>query len=154
MGMALLIESDPELECPQAFPDTDSKAFLGTMFGPRVEVLERRLTLDLAPLKHCAIDVDGVEEDFDPEWVEQAKRRCELAWHPPDAFIACLEALVTRLEGEGGKLPPWILKILDPSARDWTYYQCGGFLSDVSGCLAAIRLLKEQGSQRVRFFAF
>jgi len=155
MGMALLIESDPELECPDAFPDTDSKHFLGTMFGPRVEVLERRLKLDLTPLKHCAIDVAGIEEDeFDPEWVEQAKRSCELAWHPPDAIIACLEALAAKLQGGGGKLPSAVHKAIDPTGRYRDYYQSGVFLSDVSGCLAALRSLKEQGAQRVRFFAF
>ena len=92
MGTALLIESDPELECPRAFPDADSKHVLGTMFGPRVELLERRLKLDLAPLKHCAVDVAGAEvEEFD---------------------------------------------------------------SDASGCLAAIRSLKDQGARWARFFAF
>jgi hypothetical protein len=155
MGMALLIESDPSLECPEAFPDTDSKHFLGTMFGPRVEVLERRLKLDLTPLKHCAVDIEGVdEEEFDPEWVAQAKRSSELAWHPPEVFITCLERLATKLEESGRKLPPAVHKAIDPTGRDRDYYQSGVFFSDVSGCLAAMRSLKEQGARRVRFFAF
>ena len=60
MGMALLIESDPSLECPEAFPETDGRHFLGTVFGPRVEVLERRLKLDLVPLRRCATDTSEV----------------------------------------------------------------------------------------------
>jgi hypothetical protein len=155
MGMAVLIESDPSLECPETFPDTDGKAFLGTMFGPNVEVLERRLKLDLTPLKHCAVDVEGVEEDeFDPEWIEQAKRSSELAWQPPDAFIACLEGLVAKLEQSGRKLPAAVHRAIDPTGHYREYYQSGSFFSDVTGCLAAIRSLKEQGAQRVRFFAF
>ena len=155
MGMALLIESDPELECPAAFPDTDSKHFLGTMFGPRVEVLERRLKLGLAPLKHCAVFVDdAAEEELGQDWAEEARRGSELAWHPPDAFIACLEQLVAKLEAAGRKLPPAVYKAIDPSGRHRDYYQSGVFLSDVSRCLSAIRSLKEQGARRVRFFAF
>jgi hypothetical protein len=162
MGMALLIESDPPLECPQAFPDTDSKYFLGTMFGPRVEVLERRLKLDLAPLKHCATDTgEGSEAMIREDWGEEAgamiaeaKRSSELAWHPPEAFIACLEQLAARLEESGRKLPAAVYRAVDPSGHDRGYYQSGSFFSDVSGCLAAIRRLKEQGARRVRFFAF
>ncbi len=155
MGMTLLIESDPELVCPAAFPDTDSKHFLETMFGSHVEVLEARLKLDLTPLKHCAVNVAGAEEDeFDPEWIEEAERSCELAWHPPDAFITCLEGLAARLETAGKKLPAAVYRAIDPTGRHRDYYQSGVFLSDVSGCLAAIRSLKEQGARRVRFFAF
>lgn len=158
----MLIESDPELECPEAFPDTDSKHFLGTMFGPRVEVLERRLKLDLAPLKHCATDVgEGSEEMIRADWgdeaeqmIAEAKQSSERAWHPPDAFIACLEQLAARLEEAGRKLPAAVYRAIDPTGRDRDYFQSGVFLSDVSGCLAAIRSLKEQGARRVRFFAF
>jgi hypothetical protein len=153
--MALLIESDPELKCPRAFPETDSKVFLGTMFGPRVEVLEHRLKLDLAPLKYCAVFVDAeAEEELGRDWAEQARRNSELAWHPPDAFITCLEQLAARLEAAGRKLPPPVYRALDPSGRDREYFQSGSFYSDVAGCLAAIRVLQEQGARRVRFFAF
>ena len=159
MGMALLIESDPELPCPDAFPDTDSKDFLATMFGPRVGVLERLLGLDLAPLKHCATDTD--EEMLREDWGEEAEQRIaearrdsDLAWHAPDEFIACLGRLAARVEESGRKLPPDVYRAFDPGGHFRRYFDSGLFFRDVSGCLAAIHSLKEQGARRVRFFAF
>lgn len=155
MGMALLIESDPELECPEAFPDTDSKHFLGTMFGPRVEVLERRLKINLSPLKHCAVFVDeDSEEALGREWAQEAQQSSELAWNLPDEFITCLEQLTAALQKTGRKLPPAVLREIERDPARQGYYQEGYFYSDVVGCLAAIRSLKEQGAKRVRFFAY
>lgn len=159
MGMTLLIQCEPEpaedAECPDPFPETDSKNFLRTMFGPAVEVLEYRLNLDLTPLKHCAVFVDSEsEEELGPEWAEEARRNSELAWHPPEAFIASLAQLVARLEESERKLPTDISRAIDPSGDDYGYYQSPAFFSDVTGCLAAIRQLQEQGAKRVRFFAY
>lgn len=159
MGTAVMIEADPELPCPSAFPNTDSKCFLGTMFGPLVEVLERGLGLDLGPLRYVAMPDD--EEMSREDWGEEAdamiaevRRNSELAWHPPDSFIECLEHLAKCLERSGRKLPLAVYRSVDPSSdRNW-YYQSGLFCSDVSGCLGAIRWAKEHGARRVRFFAF
>lgn len=77
-----------------------------------------------------------------------------MAWHPPNAFIACLEQLANRLEKAGKKLPAAALTGIAPGGRDRSYFQSGSFFSDVSGGLAAMRKLEEQGARRVRFFAF
>jgi hypothetical protein len=160
--MTLLIESDPELRCPDAFPDTDSKGFASILFSPEVEVLERGLDLDLAPLKYAATDTSpATEEMIREDWGEeaeemiaQARRHSELAWHTPDAFLECLGQLAERLERGGRKLPAAVCRAIDPSGHYRSYLQSGVFYSDVAGCLAAIRSLKEQGARRVRFFAF
>ena len=158
----MLIESDPELECPNGFPDTDSKNFLGTMFGPRVQVLERRLKVDLAPLKYCATDTsEGADEMMREDWgdeadamIAEARRNSELAWHSPDEFIVCFEQLVKRLEESGRKLSSANCRAISMGDHERGYFQSGSFLNDVSGCLAAVRLLKEKAARRVRFFAF
>ena len=149
MGMTVMLESEPELEIPSGFPETDSKKFLGTMFGPSVEVLERRFGLDLAPLKHCAVFVDDEsEEELGRAWAEEARRNSELAWNPPDAFITCLEQLAARLEREGRKLPLAALREIERDPRHQGYYQEGYFYSDVVGCLAAIRWAASMSSSR------
>jgi hypothetical protein len=160
--MGLILQSDPTLECPDPFPRTDSKHFLGVMFGPRVAVLERRLKLDLAPLKHCATDTsEGAEQMLREDWgdeadamIAEARRRSELAWHTPDAVIACLEALAAKLEATGRKLQGVVAGAVDPDGHDREYLQSDSFYGDVTGCLAAVRSLQERGARRVRFFAF
>ncbi len=154
MGMTVMLQSEPQLSIPSEFPDTDSKAFLGTMFGPRVEVLERRLKLDLTPLRHCAVFVDvESEQELGTDWANEARRNSELAWHTPDEFIASLEQFAARLDQEGRKLPTAVLRQIERDPDRQGYYQNGYFYSDVAGCLAAIRWAKEHGAQRLRFFA-
>src|SRR5579872_540229 len=107
MGMGLAIETDPPMMGPDAFLQMDTKYFHKTMFGPRVEILERHLKLDLTPLKHCALDVvENADVMEDPEWADEVTRTNELAWQRPRAFIDCLQRLADRLEEVGHKLPP------------------------------------------------
>jgi hypothetical protein len=161
MGMMLVIESEPSLPCPEAFPETDSKEFLRALFGPHVEVLERGLRLDLGPLKHCATDTsEAAEQTLREDWGEEAeeviaeaRQSSELAWHPPSAFVECLEALADSLDRAGRKLPARAYRAVDPSGSYRAYFQSGPFFSDVTGCLAAMRSLQEQGARRARFFA-
>jgi hypothetical protein len=159
MGVAVLLESEPELSIPSGFPKTDSKGFLATLFGPRVEVLEQGLGVDLAPFGHVATfaDEEMIREDYGHEAdavIAEANRESELAWQTPDAFIASLPQLAERLEREGRKLPPAVHDLVDPGGHRLAYYQSGNFYSDVVGCLAAIRWAKEHGARRVRFFAY
>ena len=159
MGMTLMLESEPELTIPSEFPETDGKGFLGTMFGPLVQVLEQGLGVDLAPFGHVATFTDEqmTREDFGEEaeaMIAESRRESELAWQTPDAFIASLEQLVQRLEREGRKLPPAVLRRVAPDGHRRGYYQSGYFYGDTVGCLAAVRWAKEQGAQRVRFFAY
>src|SRR5262245_5146478 len=159
MGMVVMLESEPELPIPSGFPETDSKKFLGTMFGPLVEVLEQGLGVDLAPFGHVAsfADEEMMREDWGEEadqMIAESNRESELAWNTPDAFIASLEQLAARLEREGRKLPPAVLHQVERDPAHQVYYQSGYFYSDVVGCLAAIRWAKEHGARRVRFFAY
>jgi hypothetical protein len=158
----LSLETDPPLSGLDPFPETDSKDFLGVMFGPQRAVLERALELDLTALRHCASDTSEataqmLREDWGEEaeaMIAEAKQSSELAWHSPDEFIACLERLAERLERHGQRLPEGVYRVVEPRGLDGGYFQTGSFFSDVAGCLAAIRRAKEQGARRVRFFAF
>ncbi len=155
MGMELAIETDPPLMWPDSFREMDTKYFHKTMFGPRVEILERHLKLDLTPLKHCALDVVELSEGMeDPEWGDEVKRTNELAWQRPRALIDCLQQLADRLEEVGQKLPPAVVKELKPEGGERAYYRSTWLFSDVSVCLAAIRQLKKQGARWVRFVAY
>jgi hypothetical protein len=155
MGMGLAIETDPPLMWPDAFLQMDPKYFHKTMFGPRVEILERHLKVDLTPLKHCALDVVelyGVLDDR--ECPEEVMRSNELAWQQPSALIDCLQQLADRLEEVGHKVPPAVSKDRKPEGGERAYYRSRELFNDVSACLAAIRHLREQGARRVRFVAY
>jgi hypothetical protein len=160
--VTLILDTDPPLRGLDPFPQTDSKDFLGLMFGPRRAALEAALGLDLAPLHHCASDTsEGAEQMLREDWGDEAeamiaeyRRHSELAWHSPDEYIACLGQLAELLERHGRKLPEAACRAVDPRGQDRAYFQSGSFCTDVVGCLAAIRAAKEQGARRVRFFAF
>jgi hypothetical protein len=146
MGMGLAIETDPPLPWPDVFLQMDTKYFHKTMFGHRVEILERHLKLDLTTLKHCALDVvENSDVMDDPEWADEVMRTNELAWQRPRAFIDCLQQLAERLEEFGDKLPPALCKELKPEGGERAYYRSRCLFSDVSACLAAIRQLRKQG---------
>lgn len=149
------IETDPPLSWPDVFLQMDTKYFYRTMFGPRVEILERHLKLDLTPLKHCALDeVENADVMEDPEWADEVKRTNELAWQRPPALIDCLQQLADRLEEVGHELPPALFKELKPVGGERAYYRSGWLFDDVSACLTAIRQLRKQGARRVRFVAY
>lgn len=162
MSVILTLETEPPMSGLNPFPETDSKDFLGIMFGPQRAVLERALGVDLSPLRHCATDTsEGSQRMIREDWGEEAEamiaqdnERSALAWHTPDEFIACLERLAERLERHGRKLPEAVCRVGDFGGRYRPYFQTGVFFSDVAGCLAAMRRAKEQGARRVRFFAF
>jgi hypothetical protein len=155
MGMGLAIQTDPPLPWPDVFLQMDTKHFHKTMFGPRVEILERHLKLDLTPLKHCALDV---VENFgvldDQECSEEEMKSNELAWQQPRALIDCLQQLADRLEEVGHKVPPAAYRELKPKGGEGAYYRSRELFNNVSACLAAIRQLREQGARRVRFVAY
>ena len=162
MSVTLTLETEPPLRELDPFPETDSKDFLGLMFGPGRGAFERALGLDLAVLHHCASDTsEGAEQMLREDWGEEAeamiaesRRSSALAWHTPDEFIACLERLADRLERHGRKLPEAVCRVVDPRGHARGYFQTGSFFSDVAGCLAAVRRAKEQGARRVRSFAW
>jgi hypothetical protein len=155
MGQALAIETDPPMMWPDAFQQMDTKFFHKTMFGPRVEILERHLKLDLTPLRHCALDVDELYGELDdPEEAEEVMRDNELAWQKPRALIVCLHQLADRLEEFGDKLPPALYKALKPVGGERAYYRSRELFNNVSACLVAIRQLREQGARRVRFVSY
>ena len=148
------IETDPPLSWPDVFLQMDTKYFHRTMFGPRVEILERHLKLDLTPLKHCALEDELLEEQDDPECAEEVMRSNELAWQQPRALIDCLQQLADRLEEVGHKVPPAVYKELKPKGGERAYYRSRELFNNVSACLAAIRQLRKQGARRVRFVAY
>jgi hypothetical protein len=154
MGAELSIETDPPLLWPDVFVQLDTKYFHRTMFGPRVEILERHLKLDLTPLKHCALEEELLEEHDDPECAAEVKQSNDLAWQRPRALIDCLQQLADRLEELGDELPPAMVKDLKPVGGERAYYRSQWLFNDVSTCLAAIRQLKKQGARRVRFVVY
>ncbi len=159
MGMTLIIETDPPVDYPHPFPKTDSKHFLSTIDGPPLGIIESGLGLIMLPLRHIATDVhvETIREDFGDEadeYIEELSRSCELAWHTPDEFIRCLSRLAEILEDYGRKLPDKVFRRVAANYGDRGYYQTGVFYEDVVGALAAMRVIKENGAKRARFFAF
>jgi hypothetical protein len=160
VGVKVLLESEPPMPLPRAFPDTDSKDFLAVMFGLANEELEEGLGVSLSSFYFVPASLLD-EEEIRADWGEDAeqmiadtKRNNEAAWQMPDRFIACLEQLTERLEQLGRRLPPEVLAAVDPTGCRESYFQNGGFFRDVSGCLAAMRAAKAGGATRVRFFAY
>jgi hypothetical protein len=138
---------------PYPFPETDGKAFTGSMFDrDRVAHLGRATGINTQALCHASyfIDREADREDWGEEtdaMAAEAERVSELAWHSPTTFIRCLEGLAKRVGA--GYRAAWLAERCN---FDSEYFESGLFLSDVLGCLAAIRWAQEQGAKRVRFF--
>jgi len=63
VSVILTLETEPPLSGLNPFPETDSKHFLGIMFGHQRSVLERALGVDLSALLYCASDTsEGADQ--------------------------------------------------------------------------------------------
>ena len=111
MGAELSIETEPPLSWPDVFLQMDTKYFHRTMFGPRLETLERHLKLDLTPLKHCALEDELFGEKrgtFRTFTIPKNYLECPF-WGPQTGVVVvpAVPAPVAGLDPRVSRAPPW-----------------------------------------------
>ena len=170
VSVTLRLETDDGSQCPYRFIHSDSRRLAEFCTGadeasvdagePVAARLERRLGLDLGPLKLVAEDDMELEQfavvadsagEAERLWHEHLLRS-EAAWQPPDTLADCVRALVRALAAR-----PRLFADLRPRAglpgTVADYYADGGLRADLMDLLVMADWAEACGVRRVRLVA-